>query len=323
MAIKVLGANGEGNEFDIDKGVLWAARHGARVINMSLGSCDPAPPYTCDPGTTAGAAAMQEAWSLGAVLVAATGNEGTENTSFPAGYPHVLGVGATDRNDHLTFYSNRGPALDVVAPGGVGATSCNDSADLMVAILTTQVCDNFAFPAGWGTEAGTSFACPVVAGLAAVLLGADPARTADQIVSVIEQTADPAGGVTGWTPDYGYGRVNMYRALTGQAAPPPVAKTLAWAYPNPFSPLLQRHTTFVIPAGRGQAVSIEIRDVTGLLVWTKALSAAETSGLDLYYNSPLRWDGNDSKGRQLANGVYVARIRVGSATCVKRIVVAR
>ncbi|MEK7476412.1 MAG: S8 family serine peptidase [Candidatus Coatesbacteria bacterium] len=322
MAVKVLDATGQGTEFDIDKGVLWAARHGARVINMSLGSCDPVT-LVCDPGTSSGAATMQQAWSLGCVLVAATGNEGTTNTSFPAGYPHVLGVGATDRNDQLTAYSNRGTAMDVVAPGGTGVSSCNSDYDMTVAILTSQVCDNFAFPAGWGTEAGTSFAAPMVSGLAAVLLGVNPAGTPDSIVSLIEQTADPAGGVTGWTPGYGYGRINMYRALTGQAAPPPATGTPAWVYPNPFSPLLQRHTTFVIPAGAGQPISIEIRDVTGTLVWTKALSAAETSGLDLYYNSPLRWDGNDTKGRQLANGVYVARIRVGSTTCVKRIVVAR
>ncbi len=318
MPIRVLDATGVTGEFTIMKGMLWAAQHGADVINMSLGSCDE---NGCPPGSVTGAEATEQAHALGAILVAATGNEGTANVSYPAGYPYVIGVGATDKNDAITFYSNTGPAVDVVAPGGGGSVNpCDDLVDMLAATLSTPFFCYGNAVNSYITEAGTSFASPVVAGLAAVLLGVDPSRTPDAIAALIQRTADQPGGGTGWNPTYGYGRVNMYRALTGALSAPPAAADTGWAWPNPFSPALDRHTTFTIPAGAGQDVRVSVYDQAGHLIWDAAYAAAQTAGMDLYTSSPIRWNGRDTAGRRAAGGVYLARITVGGTSSVKKIV---
>lgn len=319
MPIRVLSAAGEGTEFSIVKGVLWAANHGARVINMSLGSCDE---NGCAPGSVTGAEAMEQAHALGAVLVAATGNEGIEEFSYPAGYPYVIGVGATDAADRITYYSNTGPGLDVVAPGGGGSFFCDDSEDIIAATLATEPYCVGTPSSALTTEAGTSFSSPIVAGLAAVLLGVDPGRSPDQIASLLQRTADQPAGHTSWNPTYGYGRVNMYRALTGSMAAPPAAADTGWAWPNPFSPVLDRYTTFTIPDGAGKDVRVSIYDQAGHLVWEAAYGAGQTAGMDLYTSSPIRWNGRDLAGRMAAGGVYLARITAGGTSSVKKIVLA-
>lgn len=297
-------ASGEcgGYAFDIDQGILWAASHGARVINLSLGGED---------RTDAEAATMQSAWQSGCILVAAAGNEASSDPSYPAAYPFVLGVSATDQNDLLAGFSNRGSYVDVAAPG--------------VAIITTDAFGAALYTSMTGPVNGTSFSAPIVSGLAAVLLGQDPRRTPDDIVRILEQTADHLGnGGPGERNDlFGYGRVNMYRALTGQATPPPPLAETGYAYPNPFSPTLDRYITFVIKSPGGHAVGVDIFDAAGNPVWRRSMSAQETAGADLYYNSPMRWDGRDTRGRDMANGVYKAVITVGPSRTIKHIVVAR
>src|SRR5439155_1532299 len=95
------------------------------------------------------AEALDYAWSKGAVLVAATGNDGATGASYPAGMPHVLGVAATDQHDLVTSFSNTGSAA-VAAPG--------------LDIVTTQP------GGGYGLVSGTSPAAAHVAGLAALLV---------------------------------------------------------------------------------------------------------------------------------------------------------
>jgi subtilisin family serine protease len=287
-----------GSDFDIDQAVLWASSNGARVINMSLGGST---------RTDAEAATMEAAWSRGCVLVAAAGNEASSNPSYPAAYADVVGVSATDQNDLLASFSNFGTYVDVAAPG-VGIDAPDTAATNAYASVS-----------------GTSMASPIVAGLAAVLLGQDPSRTNEDIVRLLEQSADQ---LEGYTPGernakFGYGRVNMVRALTGNLTPPPSIKDNGYAFPNPFSPTIDRYVTFVIKAPGGQAVSVEVFDVVGNLVWRKRLDAGATTGADLYYNSPMRWDGRDTAGRDMANGVYTAVITVGTSRTIKKIVVAR
>ncbi len=286
-----------GSEFDIDQGVLWAATHGARVINMSLGSCG----NGCSPGSVAAADTMAAAWNQGCVLVGAAGNENSSGPSYPAAYQYVLGVAATDQADGRASFSNYGNYIDLAAPG--------------VGIITTDALASNAYTDLTGPVAGTSFAAPIVSGLAAVLFGQDPGRSNEEVVRILEQTADHLGtGGAGTRNDqFGFGRVNMYRALTGQATPPPALADDGYAYPNPFSPAPDhdRFMTFVIKSPGGKAVAVEIFDAVGNSVWRKTLTAQETAGADLYYNSPMRWDGKDLRGRDMANGVYTAVITIG------------
>src|SRR5258705_9106462 len=114
----------------------------------------------------------------------------------------MLVVSATDQNDVLATWSNTGNNVDLSAPG--------------VNIGTTTTGGTF----GYGS--GTSFSAPIVAGVAALVLSANPSLTAAQVTSVLKQSADDLGSA-GWDPSYGSGRVNADRAvsLAGGSPPPP------------------------------------------------------------------------------------------------------
>ncbi len=217
-------------EFMLMKGITWAVDHGAKVINMSLGSCNYDPvsgTIVCEPGSVLGAEVIEDAWRRGAVLVAAAGNESTTLVSYPAGYPYVLGVAATDPVDAPTVYTNAGSYIDVAAPGGAGSFPCDPTSDVLGATNDDlSACPALGFsPNDHMTGAGTSFSCPHVAGLAAVLFGQDPAPTNDQVAGRIRSTADQPAGATCWNVAYGYGRINMVAALSGTA--PATAAALA------------------------------------------------------------------------------------------------
>jgi subtilisin family serine protease len=147
MPVKVLDEQGGGSVSSIVEGINWATSHGAQVINMSLGAPEGSPSLR---------RAIQRALSRGVTVVAASGNEGPDNgPSYPAAYPGVIAVAASDPNDRLAKFSSRGDYVSFIAPG--------------VKILSS-------IPGGKYAElSGTSMACPHVSGLAAlaVSLGAD------------------------------------------------------------------------------------------------------------------------------------------------------
>jgi thermitase len=348
MPLKVMAYDGKnggctGNAFNIAAATIWAAENGARVINLSLSSCNDAG-TDCGNPLTIMAAALEYANRRGVVLVAAAGNASTTLFSYPAAYPYVLGISATDRNDAVTTYSNHGLYIDLAAPGGSDA--CGDFTAAIVGpcagadecyspippapTCTGPACLYVQVPcptssSSYTAYAGTSFASPHVAGLAAVLVGQDPSRTAEEIIGLMERTADMPSGYASWNGYYGYGRINMYRALTevSPALAPAPTTVSAYAFPNPFSPVKDVYATIVIEKGTGNTVAVDIFDVSGARVWSAGMSVAETARTDFFHNSPLRWYGKDSEGRPLPGGIYTARIRVNDAMTTKRIVIAR
>jgi subtilisin family serine protease len=183
MAVKVLDANGYGSTSAIARGIIWAADHGAQVLNLSLGG----PSST---QTLADAAAY--AASKGAILVAAAGNNGTSAPFYPAAYPAVVAVGATDAVDQPYSWSNYGSWVEVAAPG------CN------VAPVRAG---------GYGGFCGTSSATPIVAGMAGLALSAQPGATRDVVLGAIEQASAPIGSVVQ------YGRVDAAGMLAALGVP--------------------------------------------------------------------------------------------------------
>ncbi|MDD5773692.1 MAG: S8 family peptidase [bacterium] len=139
-AVKVLGKNGTGWLSDIIEGLDWCINNGINVVNMSLGSSG---------GNQSYHDAIIRAYQARIVLVAASGNEGGP-VSYPAVYPEVIAVAATDGSDNIASWSNRGPEVDLAAPG--------------VNIYSTYK-DGF-----YKTLSGTSMASPHVAGAAALVL---------------------------------------------------------------------------------------------------------------------------------------------------------
>ena len=107
MPVKVLNG-GSGSDADVAGGIIWSTDHGAKVINMSLG--DTASTQTLDD-------ACQYAWNHGVVVVAAAGNDGSNELFYPASFNNVVSVAASDGNDTLANFSNWGTNVTVAAPG--------------------------------------------------------------------------------------------------------------------------------------------------------------------------------------------------------------
>ena len=193
MPIKVF-AGDKAYDSDVAAGITWAVDHGAKVINLSLGG----------PGSTEVLHnAVQYAVGKGAVVVAAAGNTGDGTPQYPAAYPEVISVGATDDAGNLTDFSSWGEHLDIAAPGfEVFSTFPRD-----------PECDPYCY--GWWS--GTSFSAPQVAGVAALIKAKSPAWTPAQIVNRLKTTARDAGP-RGIDPYYGFGVLDAYAALGGAPA---------------------------------------------------------------------------------------------------------
>jgi len=195
MAVKVLGSDGKGNCSDIAVGIRWAADHGARVINLSLGPELPGILATLLQGDCISSLedAAAYAWNKGNFVVIAAGNSGLKSV-YSSSALEV--VGATDRNDQPASYSNNG--ADVYAPGG-DASSCTSS----TCILSTYK------DGGYALEQGTSMAAPHVSGLAALLMARG--YTNSQVRQRLASTADHVNGLL---------RINVTRAVGPAAASP-------------------------------------------------------------------------------------------------------
>jgi len=211
LPVKVLDAEGSGSDVDVARGICFAADNGAKVINLSLGY-NPAFSILVTGLGNDTDNAIDYAYSKGAAVVIAAGNEAFPACDFPASYSKALCVGSVDRNDVKSWFSNFGTNVGVVAPGGVGSVLCNDDGDIWSTVWpsSTGDCGNNGYDA-W---AGTSMATPHVAAVAALIAAKHgTAATPDFIYAKLKSTADDLG-TPGVDPVYGYGRVNALRAVT-------------------------------------------------------------------------------------------------------------
>ncbi|MGF1735024.1 S8 family serine peptidase [Photobacterium satsumensis] len=203
MPVKVLDDSGSGSFADIAEGIYWAVNNGAKVINMSLG-------VNAKHGITNDSVmdpALDYAATNGVVVVAAAGNDGfRKNVSYPAIYPTVIAVGATDYNNGLASYSNRGKGLDIVAPGGNTRADANNDgyAD---GVLQETIIDNTS---GYYFFQGTSMAAPHVSAIAAMLLASGKAY--DEVITAMQASALDLGS-KGYDSSFGHGLVQAYSAL--------------------------------------------------------------------------------------------------------------
>ena len=213
MPIKVLDENGSGSYDDIADGIMWAADHGADIINMSLGG-----PVDLQVLRDA----CEYAWNKGALIVVAAGNESTSAPSYPAAYEVCISVSATTSRDTLASYSNYGTTIDLAAPGGDSGDYNGDGYDDMILQNTFS-----RYSEGYYFFAGTSMAAPHVAGVAALAKSINPGLTNTELRAVLESSAEDIGE-SGWDDQFGYGLVDAYAAtLTASGAEqvnqPPVA----------------------------------------------------------------------------------------------------
>ncbi|MER7250516.1 S8 family serine peptidase [Kribbella sp. NPDC000426] len=195
MPVKVLDANGGGYDVDIAEGIDWAAAHGAKVINMSLGGPGDNPVLHD---------AVKRAIAKGVTVVVAAGNSGTDELQYPAAYPEAIAVAATNAGGVLTDFSSYGDWVDVAAPGWN--------------ILSTGP-RNLTPPeyAPYWYCTGTSCSAPIVTGIAALVKNKWPSFTPAQVAQRLEVLARDAGP-RGIDPCYGHGIVDAYAALGGRFA---------------------------------------------------------------------------------------------------------
>ncbi|WP_432876208.1 S8 family serine peptidase [Kribbella sp. CA-245084] len=195
MPVKVLDSNGGGYDVDIAEGIDWAAAHGAKVINMSLGGPGDNPVLHD---------AVKRAVAKGVTIVVAAGNSGTDELQYPAAYPEVIAVAATNAGGVLTDFSSYGDWVDVAAPGwNILSTGPRD--------LTPP-----QYAPYWYCT-GTSCSAPIVTGIAALVKNKWPTFTPAQVAQRLEVLARDAGP-RGIDPYYGHGIVDAYAALGGRFA---------------------------------------------------------------------------------------------------------
>ncbi|NHN30918.1 S8 family peptidase [Paenibacillus agricola] len=187
MPIKVLDHTGAGSTYAVAQGIIWATDHGAKVINLSLGNYADAN-FLHD--------AIQYAYDHDVVLIAASGNDNTEQAGYPAAYPEVFAVAAADAQRKKATFSNYGDYIDVAAPG--------------VSIASTYPHNQYA------SLSGTSMASPHVTALAALIRSANPKLSNHEVMQIMRDTATDAGPV-GKDKYFGYGIIDVAAALRSAA----------------------------------------------------------------------------------------------------------
>ncbi|MBN2983337.1 S8 family serine peptidase [Cohnella algarum] len=183
MPVKALDSTGAGTTYSVAEGIIWAVDHGADVINMSLGNYAEAQ-FLHD--------AVKYAYDRGVVLVGASGNDNTDRPGYPAAYPEVIAVAATDPGEARAEYSNFGDYIDVAAPGS--------------SIASTYPGSRYA------ALSGTSMATPHVAALVSLVKAANPGLGVDEIAEIVRSTARDLGPA-GKDNDFGYGQIDVDAAV--------------------------------------------------------------------------------------------------------------
>ncbi|WP_419883008.1 S8 family serine peptidase [Peribacillus sp. B-H-3] len=207
MPVKVLDASGQGDTENVAYGIIYAVDHGAKAINLSLGG-----KYS-----RVLEYALKYAYSKNVPVIVASGNDGLPQLSYPASSRYVISVGATNRLDLVSDYSNYGDGLDLVAPGsGIPSLLPDGNVTYMD---------------------GTSMAAPHVTATVGLLLAENPSLKISEIEKILHETSDHVAFVekdnqdsmdysedgeeppakpnpAGWDFVTGYGRLNAFSALS-------------------------------------------------------------------------------------------------------------
>ncbi|MEC0230339.1 S8 family peptidase [Paenibacillus alba] len=183
LPVKVLDQTGAGSTYSVAQGIIWAADHGAKVMNLSLGNY-------ADSGFLHDA--IKYAYDKDIALIAASGNDNTERPGYPAAYPEVFAVAASDSQNQKASFSNYGDYIGVTAPG--------------VSIASTYPDNQYA------ALSGTSMASPHVTALAALIRSTNPNLKNTDVYQIMRDSARDLG-TKGFDKYFGYGLIDVAKAI--------------------------------------------------------------------------------------------------------------
>ncbi len=255
MSVRVADETGTAYISDIADGIIWAADHGARVANVSI---------NCSDSSTVSSAA-QSLDRRGGVCVIGAGNDGMERNQPDD--PYELVVGAVDGYHEIYYWSDRGPYVDLTAPG---------------ANYTTYRGGNY------GVASGTSISSPHVAGAAALLYSLNPALTGRQVQDALIAGAMDKGEI-GYDTIYGAGVVNPYQAMLAVSAPSADTTAPSVSFITPTNQAtVNKSVTVSVSATDDNSIAGVSFKVDGVVVSTK-------------YSGPFDWSVNTTT---LTNGSH-------------------
>ncbi|AIQ43034.1 S8 family peptidase [Paenibacillus sp. FSL R5-0912] len=183
LPVKALDNSGAGTTYSVAEGIIWAADHGAKVINLSLGNYADSQ-FLHD--------AIKYAYDRDVVIVSASGNDNTERPGYPAAYEEVIAVAATNSTGERASFSNYGDYIDVAAPGESIASTYPDNQ--------------------YAALSGTSMASPHVAALAGLVRSLNPGLTNKEVTELLTSNAVDLGDA-GHDKYFGWGQVDIYQTL--------------------------------------------------------------------------------------------------------------
>jgi subtilisin family serine protease len=325
------------------RAIRWAVRMGARVINLSIGSTrDPGDP-TVDGYSALEKQAIEFAVRRGVLVVAAAGNGEDAPTkpwpyaSYPAAFPHVLGVAAYGRSGNVPTFSNRDKQyVDLAAPG-------MDIFSLFPLALTARFtgCSDQGY-SSCGTSDfrhadGTSFASPQVAAAAALLFGEVPSLRPDQASRILKLTADDMNASNGCTdctggpdPLSGFGRLNVDAAINSLVNLPAPDRlepnddagneAAIVATPRAFTATLDAfddpNDVYKVHLDRGQRLSVVVRAGSSidpsLILWKRGLTSLAAATSDLRAKRSIHGPGvpEHVRYRAVQAGWYYVQVKL-------------
>lgn len=192
MVLRAFDAEGYGEEDDVANAILYGVANGVRIFNFSFGD------YIF---SNLLRDVIRFAYTQNVFIVCSAGNDGSDRLHYPSSYDEVISVGASDLTDNKAGFSSYGETVDIFAPGLQNLTT------VRVGKGSTT------FGGDYDKLNGTSFAAPIVAGVAALLRSENPQLTNEELRGILVSTTTLMAGQNGWDHIRASGRVNAISAV--------------------------------------------------------------------------------------------------------------